>query len=134
MSSRAGIYLLNMTRRATVVAWGLTLGWILTPATSIAQAPLAQTEVEHLLTFVAVSNCNFYRNGTWYTATQAQAHLREKLAIVFPVSQAPTAEEFIEKVATKSAFTGIAYQIRCAGDKPTAVNDWLLGELRRYRK
>jgi hypothetical protein len=133
MSRRGGIFVLCLTLRTTAIAWGLILGCMLMPASGMAQSHPAQGEVEHLLTFVAASNCDFYRNGTWYTATQAQAHLREKLAIVFPASQ-PTAEEFIDNVATKSAFTGIAYQIRCAADKPMAVNDWLLGELRRYRK
>jgi hypothetical protein len=133
MSSRRGIFMLSMTLRATAIAWGLILGCMLMPISGMAQSHPAQGEVEHLLKFVAASNCDFYRNGTWYTAAQAQAHLRDKLAIVFPASQ-PTAEEFIEKVATKSAFTGFAYQIRCAASKPVAVNDWLLGELRRYRK
>jgi Family of unknown function (DUF5329) len=122
------------TRRAIAFAWSLALGYMLSPAGSIAQTNLAQVEVEHLLTFVAVSNCEFYRNGTWYDANQAQAHLREKLSIVTPTNHVLTAEEFIEKVATKSAFTGIAYQIRCAGDKPVAVSEWLLGELRHYRQ
>jgi Family of unknown function (DUF5329) len=124
----------RITHRAIATAWGLMLGCTLMPASSIAQAQPAQVEVEHLLTFVAASNCDFYRNGTWYSAAQAQAHLREKFAIVFPGSLAPTAEEFIEKVATKSAFTSIPYQIRCAREKPMAVKDWLLGELRHYRK
>jgi hypothetical protein len=117
-----------------MAARGLMFACLFTPASGTAQTHPAQVEVEHLLTFVAASNCDFYRNGTWYTATQAKAHLREKLAIVFPGNEAPTAEEFIEKVATKSAFTSSPYQIRCAGEKPKAVNDWLTNELRRYRK
>jgi hypothetical protein len=134
MSHRAGEVLRGFARGATAAAWGLMLACVFTPASGDPQSHPAQVEVEHLLTFVASSNCDFYRNGTWYTATQAQAHLREKLAIVFPGNQAPTAEEFIEKVATKSAFTSIPYQIRCVGEKPKAVNDWLTGELRRFRK
>jgi len=123
-----------LARRATVAAWAVALGYMLMPTGSIAQASPPQVEVEHLLNFVAVSNCDFYRNGTWYDAKQAQAHLREKLSIVTPMYHALTAEEFIEKVATKSAFTGIAYQIRCAGEKPVAVSEWLLDELRHYRQ
>jgi hypothetical protein len=123
------------TGRAIVAAWSLALGYMLSPAGALAQATLAQQgEVEHLLTFVGVSNCEFYRNGTWYDAKQAQSHLREKLSIVTPMNHALTAEEFIEKVATKSAFTGLPYQIRCAGEKPVAVSDWLQGELRHHRQ
>jgi hypothetical protein len=124
----------RITHWATAGAWCLMLGFVFTPASSIAQGRPAELEVEHLLTFIAVSNCDFYRNGTWYSAADAQAHMREKLAIVFPGTQAPTAEEFIEKVATKSAFTNIPYQIRCAGEKPMPVDVWLLGELHHYRK
>lgn len=134
MSARAVMLLHRITHPATVAAWSVALGCMLAPASGIAQAQPAQIEVEHLITFVAVSNCDFYRNGSWHTAAEAQAHLREKFAIVFPGNQSPKAEEFIAKVATKSAFTGVPYQIRCAGEKPMAVSDWLLGELRHYRK
>jgi hypothetical protein len=134
MSGPAVRALRGFSRMATAAAWGLVLGCMLTPASGNPQSHPAQVEIEHLLTFVAGSHCDFYRNGTWYTATEAQAHLREKFGIVFPGNQAPTAEEFIEKVATKSAFTSNPYQIRCAGEKPKPVNDWLMSELRRYRK
>ncbi len=124
----------KLTRRAFAGAWGLTLGYLLSPAACIAQTHPEQAEVEHLLTFVAASGCEFYRNGSWYSATQAEAHLREKLAMVTSQNQVLTAEEFIEKVATKSAFTSIAYQIRCTGQPPIAVSDWLREELRHFRQ
>jgi Family of unknown function (DUF5329) len=133
MSITRALSIHKLARRASVAAWAMAFGYLLMPTGSIAQASVPQAEVEHLLNFVAVSNCEFYRNGTWYDANQAQSHLREKLLIVTPMNHALTAEEFIEKVATKSAFTGIAYQIRCAGEKPVAVSEWLLGELRHYR-
>ena len=49
-------------------------------------------------------------------------------------NQLLTGEEFIEKVATISAFTSIAYQIRCTGEPPIAVSDWLREELRHFRQ
>jgi hypothetical protein len=134
MSARAVMLLHGITCRATAAGWCLMLGYMLAPSSSLAQGRPPELEVEHLLTFIAISNCDFYRNGSWYGGADAQAHMREKLAIVFPGNQSPKAEEFIEKVATKSAFTGIPYQIRCAGEKPMAVSEWLLGELRHYRK
>jgi hypothetical protein len=123
----------KLTRRTFTAAWGLTLGNLLSPVACFAETHPDAADVEHLLTFVATSGCEFYRNGTWYAATQAEAHLREKLAMVTSKNQVLTAEEFIEKVATKSAFTNIAYQIRCAGQKPIAVSDWLREELRHFR-
>ena len=124
----------KLARRAFAAAWGFTFVYLLSPAVCMAQTHPEPAEVEHLLTFVAASECEFYRNGTWYAATQAEAHLREKLAMVRSKSQVLTAEEFIEKVATRSAFTGIAYQIRCGGQQPIAVSDWLREELRHFRR
>lgn len=92
-----------------------------------------QVEIEHLLTYTGASRCEFYRNGTWHTAAQAQAHLREKLELLNARNQIQSAEDFIEKVATSSAFTKLPYQVRCSG-AATAVDGWLLHELQRYRR
>ena len=38
----------------------------------------ALSEIDHPLGSLGSSNCRFYRNGTWYTASDAQAHLTKK--------------------------------------------------------
>jgi|SRR5271166_5005818 len=121
-------------RRASLSVYLLALAFVLTPTRSPAQVNSAQIEIAHLLTFVGLSKCDFYRNGTWYTAAQAQAHLDEKLALLRTGNQVQTAEQFIEKVATKSALTNLPYRVRCAGVETVGVSDWLGSELRHYRQ
>lgn len=114
---------------------GILATWLMLLCAAAPSAPQpAQTEIEHLLTFVGSSHCEFYRNGSWYDAEKAQSHLKEKLTIVDTGGKIATAEDFIDKVATKSAFTGLAYQIRCGGGAETPVNDWLRKELALYRR
>jgi hypothetical protein len=124
----------QIKRRGTLAACGLALAFMVTPAGSAAPADTAKVEIAHLLTFIGQSNCEFYRNATWYTAAQAQAHMDEKRALLSSRDNIRTAEEFIEKVATKSAFTGLPYRVRCAGGEAVAVSGWLGDELRHYRQ
>ncbi len=121
-------------RRAVTAACGLALGFMLVPAGFAAVPSATQTEIEHLLTAVGNSGCEFHRNGSWYDAAQAEAHLRHKLELLAANDQIRTAEEFIEKVATKSALTNRPYEVRCPGGVAVSVNGWLLDELRRYRQ
>jgi hypothetical protein len=112
----------------------LAIGFLIAPTGIYAEADVAPAEIEHLLTFVGTSSCEFYRNGSWYDAAHAQAHLHEKLMMLTMREPVRSAEEFIEKVATSSAFTTLAYRVRCHGGADTAVNGWLAEELRRYRR
>lgn len=121
-------------RRTALTAFGLALTFMFAPAANAAPPDTAQVETDHLLSFIGASNCEFYRNGTWYTGVQAQVHMHEKLALLSAREQIRTAEEFIDKVATKSAFTGLRYQIRCGGGDTIAVDYWLRQELQHYRQ
>jgi hypothetical protein len=124
----------NTMRRAVSTVGGLALGLLFAPAEGAAPPNPAQAEIEHLLTAVQASGCEFYRNGSWYDATRAQAHLRQKLQLLTAHDPMRSAEEFIEKVATKSAFTNQPYEVRCRDGAAVAVNGWLREELKRYRQ
>jgi len=94
----------------------------------------AQTEINYLLDFVEISGCEFYRNGSWYDSVRAQDHLRKKYDYLAARDRIVTAEDFIEKAASESSFTGIPYEIRCGGGCTTvATSAWLLAVLGRYR-
>ena len=57
-------------------------GWPTWPVQVQAGAPApaaAQAEIAHLLSKVGSSGCEFFRNGSWYGAQQAQAFLPEPL-------------------------------------------------------
>ena len=94
---------------------------------------VAELEIGYLLQFIRQSGCEFYRNGRWYSPAEAQVHLRDKYKILSAANQILTAEDFIEKAATKSSLSGLAYRIRCPGTDPVPTRQWLLNELSRYR-
>jgi hypothetical protein len=56
----------------------LTLALNILPAARAAPPAEAQIEINHLLGLIEQSGCEFFRNGTWYDAQRAQAHLRAK--------------------------------------------------------
>ncbi len=96
-------------------------------------APDGAAEIESLLSIVGESGCQFYRNGIWYTGTDAQAHLDQKYRYLRQSGAAGTAEEFITLVATKSSVSGEVYQIRCGSQPPVSSAQWLGAELKRLR-
>jgi len=93
----------------------------------------AAAEIQYLFRIVSESGCDFYRNGRWYGAAEAEMHLRDKFTLLSAAEQISTAEEFIEKVASRSSLTGLAYQLRCQGNAPVPANQWLLNALAGYR-
>lgn len=114
--------------------WALCFGLFACPAAHASEPPASvQMEVSFLLGFVDGSGCEFYRNGIWYDSRAAQAHLRDKYKYLTGAGLVNSAEEFIERAATESSFSGLAYQVRCRGAAPTSSNRWLRDELARLR-
>jgi hypothetical protein len=99
-----------------------------------ASPPVAQAEVEYLLSAVANSECEFYRNGEWFDSHRASAHLRDKYNALIADGHFMTATDFIDEVATKSSLSGRPYLIRCAGGEPVGTNQWLRDVLEQYRR
>jgi Family of unknown function (DUF5329) len=103
------------------------------PAVRAAAPATAEIEINHLLGLIEQSGCEFFRNGTWYDAQRAQAHLRAKYDVLAASDQIRTAEDFIEKAASHSSLSGRPYQIRCGGGAPMTTNQWFVAALARYR-
>lgn len=101
--------------------------------THAATPPQAEREIEQLIATLARSGCQFQRNGSWYDAAQAQAHLRKKYAYLRKRDLVASAEQFIERAASESSMSGRAYQIRCgaAAAQPSAT--WLRARLNEIR-
>jgi hypothetical protein len=112
----------------------LGLGLVLLPVAHAVVSVLAQTEVDYLLGHIGSSGCEFYRNGSWYDAGAAQSHLRFKYDFLAANNRINTAEDFIDKAATKSSLSGRAYQVRCSGGNAVNSSQWLLDALVQYRK
>lgn len=97
-------------------------------------SPTARAEVAHLLNYLEHSGCRFYRNGAWYGAADARAHLEKKYDYVLRKGLVANAEDFITKAASGSSMSGEPYRVQCEGGKPTLSAPWLNDELLRYRR
>ncbi|HSM31766.1 MAG TPA: DUF5329 domain-containing protein [Woeseiaceae bacterium] len=103
---------------------------LLMPAVAIAGD--AEVEIEHLITTVGESGCTFIRNGSRHDAEDAASHMRLKYRR--GKRYATTAELFIERLASKSSFTGKPYKIECPGSDAVPSGDWLMARLHEFRE
>jgi len=91
-----------------------------------------QDEINHLLRFVASTDCKYERNGTMHTGKEAVEHINKKYA--YYSDDIESTEDFIEYSATKSKMSGKYYKIHCTNNSSMKSQDWLLAELLVYRK
>lgn len=90
------------------------------------------TEIDALLLAVSTSDCVFIRNGKEHDTEDAVSHLqmkRRKGGRYFS-----TTEEFIERIASKSSFSGKPYEIRCGDADPQPAADWFGDRLQELRQ
>ena len=87
-------------------------------------------EIDHLLGFIAQSDCIYIRNGKEYSALEARDHIAGKYESV--KWRIKTSEAFISKIASRSSFSGKQYMIRCKEEEQT-TEQWLSRELGNYR-
>jgi len=97
-----------------------------------AEPPRTKAEIAHLFAALETSNCQFNRNGTWYNAKEATAHLTTKYKYLQDKDLVPSAEKFIERAATQSSISGKAYQMKCA-DAVQPSAPWFVALLMKYR-
>lgn len=102
------------------------------PLSAAVPAPV-RAEIEALLAALQVSGCEFNRNGTWYSAAEAERHLRLKLAYLERKDKVHSAEEFIERGASESSMSGHPYWVRCQALAPVESRVWLSTRLREVR-
>lgn len=87
-------------------------------------------EVQYLLTFVADSGCTFTRNGSDHDSQGAADHLRLKYDK--GRRYAGSADQFIDRLASESSWTGKPYTVDCDG-KVENSGVWLHRALEQYR-
>jgi hypothetical protein len=102
-------------------------------AVGAAEDVAAEAEIKHLIAHLGASGCQFYRNGSWYSAERAVDHLTRKYEYLRKRGLVPDAEAFIERAATESSASGKPYQVRCAAAPAVPSARWLREELERYR-
>ena len=102
---------------------------LLVPA--LAAADATEVEVEYLVSTIGASDCTFIRNGKRHSAKDAEDHLRMKYRR--GKRYAPTAEKFIERLASASSMSKKPYYIECEGQEAVLSGDWLMARLSDYR-
>lgn len=93
----------------------------------------AKSEIAHLLAFVEASECQFNRNGNWYSSAEAASHIQRKYEYVLEKGMVSNAEDFIRLAATQSSYSGKVYTVRCGTETLTSA-DWLKEALRHFRQ
>jgi len=92
-----------------------------------------RSEIDRLLARLETSGCQFYRNGTWYDATAAKAHLLRKLELIERRRTLESTEQFIALAGTSSSVSGKTYEVRCDDVAPMHSAEWLESELVQIR-
>ncbi len=113
-------------------AYGLMLLIILClPRAAPAEMDRTPHEIQHLMDYIAGSQCRFIRNGQTYDAEAAQAHIQRKYDHIR--RRVRTTEDFIDLAASRSSMSGEPYRVQC-GAKTLLCADWLRAELERRRQ
>ena len=99
---------------------------------SAAMAEEPDSEITQLLDALSVSQCEFFRNGSWYGAERARAHLERKLAYVRRSQPDISAEQFIAVAASESSRSGEPYRVRCGATEQQSAQ-WFLERLEKIR-
>lgn len=122
------------TRSRTVLEWiVMPLCLLFALPANAGQTPEAQREIEGLIAGLGASGCRFERNGSWYDAAVAEAHMRKKYEYLRKRDMADTAELFIERAASRSSMSGKAYRVRCGKDAPVESASWFKRKLAEIR-
>ena len=101
-----------------------------------AAAPLAggvRAEIDTLLNRLQASGCQFNRNGTWYTGSEAKDHLSRKLEYIEGKASIGSTEQFIDLAASRSSSSGKAYLVKCGSQAPIESKLWLSNQLASIR-
>ena len=89
-------------------------------------------EIDELLTAIGTSGCTFIRNGSSHPAAEAEQHLRMKYGKAQRYISGAT--DFINRIASKSSWSGKAYMIQCPDQDLEPSADWLDRELQQQRQ
>lgn len=92
-----------------------------------------EKEIAYLLNYLKSSTCEFYRNGTWYIPDEAVEHIERKYKWLKDKGLIDTAEQFIDRAASKSSMSGKPYLVRCNDTAPIKSSIWFKEELERFR-
>ena len=88
-------------------------------------------DIQYLFNFVAASGCTFIRNGSDSNSEEAADHLRLKYSR--GKRHVGSAEQFIDRLASESSWTGKKYTVNCNGEISES-GSWLHQALSEHRE
>ena len=103
--------------------------------TSVSELPSTDqmtVEIEHLLSFIGNSGCDFMRNGGKHSAKDAESHLRMKYRR--GSRYVSSADEFVTRIASKSSWSGTPYEVDCPDQPAQPAGPWLHQALTELRE
>lgn len=104
-------------------------------ASKATQTPsTTRNEIQILLKKLQDSGCQFNRNGSWYSGTEAQTHLRKKIDYLERKNMLKSTEDFIKLGASSSSYSGKAYLVKCGATQPIESQIWLTDQLKILRE
>jgi hypothetical protein len=109
---------------------GPAIGLILAVSVGHARADSA-AEIAALIAAVRNSPCQFLRNGDPHGGAEAAEHIAAKYRHF--EDEIASAEDFIDRAATRSILSGKPYEIACPGQPVVRAADWLRARLRELR-
>jgi len=116
-----------------IVVYTLLLSAFCTASYAAEVSSTAEHEIASLLDTLGTSECRFYRNGSWYSASDAQAHLTRKYEYLRQKKLVESSDDFILKGGTKSSRSGEPYQVQCGNEGSVPSSEWLGAVLHRLR-
>lgn len=133
--SRANAYGVARFAASLLVSLAISFSFVFAASqANTATSAQAQREIDALIAGLGASGCRFERNGSWYDAATAEAHLRKKYEYLRKRDMADTAELFIERAASRSSMSGQAYRVRCGKDAPVESATWFERKLVEIRR
>ncbi|HZH44384.1 MAG TPA: DUF5329 domain-containing protein [Lysobacter sp.] len=114
--------------------WAALALALLAGMAAAAPPPQAEREIGRLIDALGSSGCRFQRNGDWHDAKAAQEHLRRKYDYLRRRELVASAEQFIERAATRSSMSGKPYTVRCGGRAEEPSAQWLGRQLQALRR
>ncbi|ALJ28139.1 MULTISPECIES: DUF5329 domain-containing protein [Stenotrophomonas] len=112
----------------------MLLGVAVVPSTlHAAPGAAARAEIGGLMQALEDSGCRFQRNGSWHDAAEARSHLQRKYDYLLKRGLADSAEQFIERAASRSSISGKPYRVACPGRAEQDAAPWFRQQLLRLR-
>ncbi len=105
---------------------------------SLADWNLEEKKITYLLNKISSVDGKFIRNDKEHSPQDAVKHIKMKLTTAQNSWFAPkktewTAKMFIEKIASKSSFSGTPYKIKFRNGQIVTAQDWLKNQLKSYK-